>query len=245
MMSLHGGDCFILLCLVVVVWIQDVESQQCTSLIGATNKCACQYSDGSTGTTKSFDFTPLGNANGQAAFAYKRATDGYDYAYNPCFPFSDASCQNTAACQVSADGKYTFPIGDPITVAYSVENSDIVLTYGPFGTGSRKAIVNFHCDASALTEATYTPLGDKPDVNTYKFTIGTCLACLTDVPNCHGSGGGGGGGLTGGGILCIIFTVLLVVYIVGGVLFQKFGRGATGKELFPNYAFWSDFPIFV
>ena len=41
------------------------------------------------------------------------------------------------------------------------------------------------------------------------------------------------------------FTVLVVVYIVGGILFQKCGRGAKGKELLPNYAFWSDFPMLI
>ena len=38
------------------------------------------------------------------------------------------------------------------------------------------------------------------------------------------------------------FAVLVVVYFVGGVLFQKYARGAQGAELIPNYEFWSDFP---
>nr|XP_054767580.1 cation-dependent mannose-6-phosphate receptor-like [Lytechinus pictus]XP_054767581.1 cation-dependent mannose-6-phosphate receptor-like [Lytechinus pictus] len=227
--------------LMVVVYFEGVESQSCENLVGATKKCACTYQDGST--SKYMDFTPLANAAGQGpAFPYKEVpSEDYKYAYNPCFPFSDNFCQDAAACQVSKDEEHIYPIGDPSSVSYTVENSDIVITYA--GVGGRSAIVNFHCDATALTQATYTPLGEQG--TDYKFTVGTCLACLTDIPNCHSISPPGGGDSFIGGALCITFTVLVVVYIVGGILFQKFHRGATGKELIPNYAFWTDFPILV
>ena len=35
------------------------------------------------------------------------------------------------------------------------------------------------------------------------------------------------------------------MYIVAGVLFNKFHRGATGKEVIPNVNFWMDFPLLV
>ena len=41
------------------------------------------------------------------------------------------------------------------------------------------------------------------------------------------------------------FLSVLFVYLVGGVLFNKFQRGATGKELVPNYSFWSELPGLV
>ena len=40
----------------------------------------------------------------------------------------------------------------------------------------------------------------------------------------------------------VSFSVLVVVYIVGGVLFMKFARGAEGKEVIPNVNFWSELP---
>lgn len=44
--------------------------------------------------------------------------------------------------------------------------------------------------------------------------------------------------------MCTIFSffVLLVVYLVAGILFMKYRRGATGKEVIPNLEFWSSLP---
>ena len=41
------------------------------------------------------------------------------------------------------------------------------------------------------------------------------------------------------------FGCVLLVYIVAGVLFNKFHRGASGKEVIPNVNFWMDFPLLV
>jgi len=52
-------------------------------------------------------------------------------------------------------------------------------------------------------------------------------------------------GLSVGSILVIIFISLVVVYLVAGILFNKYSKGATGKELIPNVNFWTDFPLLV
>jgi hypothetical protein len=36
--------------------------------------------------------------------------------------------------------------------------------------------------------------------------------------------------------------VVLVIYLVAGILFMKYKRGATGKEVIPNVEFWSSLP---
>ena len=41
------------------------------------------------------------------------------------------------------------------------------------------------------------------------------------------------------------FISLLVVYLVGGIIFNKYRKGATGKEMIPNVNFWTDFPLLV
>jgi 1,2-dihydroxy-3-keto-5-methylthiopentene dioxygenase len=38
------------------------------------------------------------------------------------------------------------------------------------------------------------------------------------------------------------FFVVVVIYLVAGILFMKYKRGATGKEVIPNVEFWSSFP---
>ena len=35
------------------------------------------------------------------------------------------------------------------------------------------------------------------------------------------------------------------MYLVAGVLFNKFNKGASGKEVIPNINFWMDFPLLV
>ncbi|KAH3818849.1 hypothetical protein DPMN_120576 [Dreissena polymorpha] len=48
---------------------------------------------------------------------------------------------------------------------------------------------------------------------------------------------------TGHGLLT--FACLLLIYIIGGVSFMKFVRRAEGKELLPNYGFWSNLPGYI
>ncbi|KAJ8025219.1 hypothetical protein HOLleu_35364 [Holothuria leucospilota] len=40
------------------------------------------------------------------------------------------------------------------------------------------------------------------------------------------------------------FSVLLVVYIASGIGYAKY-KGRTGKEMIPNYSFWSDLPYAI
>ena len=35
------------------------------------------------------------------------------------------------------------------------------------------------------------------------------------------------------------------MYLVAGVLFNKFHKGASGKEVIPNVNFWMDFPLLI
>ena len=41
------------------------------------------------------------------------------------------------------------------------------------------------------------------------------------------------------------FSVLVVLYLVVGMLFMKFGRGAQGKEVIPNVDLWIALPGYV
>lgn len=44
--------------------------------------------------------------------------------------------------------------------------------------------------------------------------------------------------ITGGAIFLILLVALLAVYLVGGVIFLKVSRGATGSDLIPNRSLW-------
>ena len=38
---------------------------------------------------------------------------------------------------------------------------------------------------------------------------------------------------------------LLIVYVIGGMLFMHFAKGANGSEMCPNVSFWKEVPILV
>jgi hypothetical protein len=57
--------------------------------------------------------------------------------------------------------------------------------------------------------------------------------------------GSGNKGLSAGSILLIILLVLVVVYLVLGILWQKYRNHATGSDLIPNKEFWTELPILV
>ena len=43
-------------------------------------------------------------------------------------------------------------------------------------------------------------------------------------------------------LFCFSFFVLVLVYLVGGVLYMRFVRGATGVEQIPQLEFWKGLP---
>ncbi|XP_018322197.1 uncharacterized protein LOC108734927 [Agrilus planipennis] len=74
-----------------------------------------------------------------------------------------------------------------------------------------------------------------PDSSTYNLVLFSPHSCVLLYHR----------GLSTGSVLLIIFFVCLTVYLVGGVLVLHFLRGARGKEMIPNYEFWSGLPSLV
>jgi len=99
------------------------------------------------------------------------------------------------------------------------------------GTGQRKMEIDFVCNPQAGDgKPVFT--AENPSLH-YNFMWESKYACpKTALP----------GGLTGGGIFLILFFVGAAVYLVGGILWQKFKVGASGLELIPNLTFWTSLP---
>lgn len=53
--------------------------------------------------------------------------------------------------------------------------------------------------------------------------------------------------IDGIGLRCLFcrFFVFVLIYVIGGILFLRFYRGASGVEMFPNYEFWKDLPFLI
>jgi len=199
--------------------------------------CSCESDQGL------IDLRPLDSSSGPAFSNIPDVdtTSGYHFSYNPCTDYTESqsgtSCTNVAACQVGAPPT-AYPLGTHDSAAFSVDDSGKAqVQYTATGSDGnlRTATVSLVCDPN--TEKTMTYNGES--VLVYSFTL-TSKSC------CPGSsGGGGGGGLSTGSVLCIILTVLVVVYLVGGVLYMTYQKGATGVERIPNIDFWKDLPALV
>jgi len=55
---------------------------------------------------------------------------------------------------------------------------------------------------------------------------------------CHYSSASTGGGGGGGVVFIIILLVVIFVYIVGGMIFLRYNRGATGLDMIPHRLMW-------
>ena len=74
--------------------------------------------------------------------------------------------------------------------------------------------------------------GSQDDRETFNIYIQSRCCC---PGKCHYSSESIGGGA----VFVIILVVLLFVYIVGGMIFLKFIRGATGPDIIPNRLVWT------
>ncbi|XP_041478474.1 cation-dependent mannose-6-phosphate receptor-like [Lytechinus variegatus] len=214
----------------------------CKQIDAEKSNCRCQFDDPS---NKVVDFTSISRNDGHPKFpfdGYSTIASDWNYAFNPCFPFNGPSvCAGKAVCQQNKKTPDTvYNLGEVKPTVWNPKDENTITVTYTSSDNIRTSLVSFICDKNAVKTPILEFTNEDP-TNSYNFNVKTCLACLETVPGCITSKSN----LTTGGVLCIIFTVLVVVYIGGGILFQKFGRGATGKELIPNYAFWSDFPALI
>jgi len=104
------------------------------------------------------------------------------------------------------------------------------------GPDGRETEIDFVCDTGAgVGNPKYVI--ENPQHH-YTFSWNTQFAC-------PGGAGGIAGGLGPGSILLIIVLCLVVVYLVAGVLFNRFKRGMNGIEMIPNVTFWTSIPGLV
>jgi len=197
----------------------------------------CSWKDPKTG--QHFDLSPLIN-NKVDYFLPKKtvANQDWDVWINVCRDLVAQTCgAGVAGCQ-QWDPKSTgghAAMGTLASAAYQhigVANAIGVTVQYTGGGGNRKMEIDFVCDSSVGTGMPgFT--AESPPLH-YNFLWKTKHACPVSSS-----------GLSGGSIILIILLVLVVVYVVAGIMWQKFKVGATGKDLIPNFGFWSDLPHLV
>lgn len=201
-------------------------------------KCKYQFNDNNT----VIDLNPLASHDGTNwKFNVSGPKGSFRYLYSPCWPMDhlkseENACGDAVACQEEIQAVLYYNLGDFPKEKFNMDGASVVLSYsGETGGTNRTSQITLVCDKTSA-EPTFTYVeetGTTPYI-TYKFTLRAKECCPVSI-----------GGLSFGSILCIIFVVVLVVYLVAGVLINKFARGATGAELIPNRAFWADLPSLI
>lgn len=199
-----------------------------------------------------YDFTALA-AYIQANYPnyYITGSDGNKYFYLPCQAQSNPNCkdkvpgQQPAACQQDQGGAW-HSLGNWDSITYNPLTGGgkgaILSASGGDGNPSRKMEINYICDSSAG----FGELKFMNEVsNDYSFEWRSTCVCPGACSKHGGDGGGDGPEISGGWIFIIILISCIVLYLVGGVLYNKFKNHATGIELIPNVAFWIALPGLV
>ena len=219
-------------------WIGAAFSQSTEACIKKINSCACETEGGYINLEK----LDQAKQNGQpkwSAIPDVTLTDT-TYAYNPCTAFtSTAPCTSVAGCQTQYSNNYAMGTQESATFQKDTTLGTTLVYTNTGGTFK----VQLVCDADK--EGDLTNAAQDPSLPyDYSMTLTTKYACsdIAPPPAGHGGKGSGSSGLSPGSIMLIVFFVCITVYLVGGILFNKFYRGANGKEIVPQVDFWIALP---
>eukprot|EP00112_Aurelia_sp_Birch-Aquarium-sp1_P009296 Seg2051.4 transcript_id=Seg2051.4/GoldUCD/mRNA.D3Y31 product="Cation-dependent mannose-6-phosphate receptor" protein_id=Seg2051.4/GoldUCD/D3Y31 len=195
--------------------------------------CSCKFDDGG-----KISLWPIEKNQNSPRFKYTTA-GGNTYEYNPCTPFTDSQggqCRGVLACQGGLIGAGPFAIAynNKTMVNYDSNLKMYFFTYhGSPVVGTsfvRKTIIYLDCNTNA-ENPTLANFKESPSY-TYTTTLTSTYACSKK-------------GLSTGSILCIVFFSLVLVYIVAGVLLNKFFMHKEGSDVVPQKTFWVKFPSLV
>ncbi|XP_031551263.1 uncharacterized protein LOC116288596 [Actinia tenebrosa] len=194
------------------------------------------------------DLWKLARSDGQPKFKDipdNKVSNQY-YSFNPGKSWSDTrrqtgdfnSCQNIAACMryssSSAGDSIYANIGTQSSVDFIHNPSDGTCTMslkGQYLSTNTKTLITIICNEEEEGKLDLFVADERSGSWTYTSTLQTKHACFSP--------------LSIGSIILITFVSVVVVYFVAGIVFNKFKRGASGKDICPNYGFWSDLPFLV
>ncbi|CAF1374681.1 unnamed protein product [Didymodactylos carnosus] len=140
------------------------------------------------------------------------------YSYNGCFSYNEGSCKKAAACKKDLVSKTSSVIAiqkDP-KFDYSQGISTLEYTNG----NDIQVQVFLVCE-----EKDEQAKGGMIDAKSYGIYILNKCACPGKCKYVAPRG------LSGGAVIVIIFLCLLVVYLIGGILYMRYMRGARGVEM--------------
>ncbi|XP_064648499.1 uncharacterized protein LOC135500779 [Lineus longissimus] len=218
-----------------LAYLQFVTSKTCVK----KSSCRCEYDDGS----GAIDFSSLGLTSGEPLIKDQVNTLNSNlYSYNPCHPFTEGDCKEVAACEVAVDpfsGVATYTdIGLQEDSDFLSENEQTAIRYTTGSGIVTQSIVLLICDETQTGTAQFEVVSSSFSSDTFSLKH----ACMCPG-KCSPEAAAVGLGI--GSVLCVIFAAVVIGYLIGGVVFMKVARGASGKEVVPNVEFWTDLPVLI
>ncbi|XP_066919936.1 uncharacterized protein [Clytia hemisphaerica] len=223
---------------IAFIYIKLSDSKVCI----ASGPCGCKLDDDSA----EMDLSPLMNNAPSPMFSgVDTSTGGFSVSVDLCRTFACLNTNDAMFCAIDAIPS-PFVIGNKLSsFDYDEENDIVTFIYTLTGAAEPATIrIVLHCtqDSGIGKMSDFDISGQG---STFKSTLLSKYACWKR------SGGGGGsgaksGGLSKGSILCISLLVISVVYIVGGILINKYVRKVDeSTSLCPNAEFWKVLPGYI
>ncbi|CAF2399827.1 unnamed protein product [Rotaria sp. Silwood2] len=201
-----------------------------------TCESSCVYD---VGNGQKLDIRTLGYANGKQP-KYNNIPNTSpvksSLSWNGCFSYSKSDggdCINAASCSTNLKAGVSTIIAKQSDVEFEHHDNVNLLIYH---SSDRLLTVYLTCiDADEDTVN-----GRQDDGRTFNIYIQSRCCC---PGKCHYSPNSGS--ISGGAIFIILLVSILFVYLIGGMIFLKFGRGAAGTDMIPNRLLWINIIIYA
>ncbi|CAF0920440.1 unnamed protein product [Rotaria sp. Silwood1] len=194
-----------------------------------TSESSCVYD---VGNGQKLDIRTLGYANGKGP-KYDNIPNPNPVkstlSWNGCFSYSKSdsgNCIDAAACSTNIGTGVSTVIAKQSEAQFEHNKNVNLLVYH---TPDRLLTVYLTCvDADEDTVN-----GRQDDAHTFNIYVQSRCCC---PGKCHYSPDSRS--ISGGAIFIILLVSILFVYIIGGMIFLKYTRGATGSDMIPNRVIW-------
>lgn len=174
------------------------------------------------------------------------AGNDYSYTYTPCTPQVCGNSGGAASvlCQLNLDNNASYAIGryTPFNWTITMQSPlQFILMYGGGDEANgkpRSGVVEFLSEGGT-TKFTYANEGENLDY--YFNVVGSGVAPVKRKGKAQAEDISGPIGIS----IIVLALLGFVIYFILGGLFLYYKRGARGKEVIPNYAFWKDLPFLL
>jgi len=205
------------------------------------DSCSCKFID----TGAMVSVRSLGHQDGSPLFRDIPSPDGTQYSYNPCFPFDEVDCHNSAICETGIGQNSTYlSLASQSSVFYSFDGHNIQITYLSEKGPTKMSVVSYVC-VEGLAVPRFTAYGKNATSSAtyYYFRLESQCACEA---GCQGNGDKRSpGGVNPGLMALLAVAVVTCLYFSVGVMYGKLVRKATGLQVLPHWEMWSSLPSLI